>query len=179
MIRDLQAMGGWSDERGTNMLDTGAPYYDVYETSDGGYMAVGAIEAQFYALLLDGLGLDAAALPDQNDRAGWPQLRATFEAAFRSRTRDEWAKIFEGTDACVSPVLTMSEATRHPHNVARGSFVEVDGKTQVAPGPRFSRTPGRSPRPVTRAAGDVDAALTDYGVDADRIVAWRAEGILG
>jgi alpha-methylacyl-CoA racemase len=179
MIRDFQSMGAWADERGTNMLDTGAPYYDVYETADGQYMAVGAIEAQFYAALLDGLGLDPAALPAQNDRSGWPRLRETFTTAFRSRTRDEWNKIFENTDACVSPVITMSEATRHPHNVARESFVEVDGMMQVAPGPRFSRTPGVSPRPLTRDAGDVDAALADYGVDADRIAAWRVDGVLG
>jgi alpha-methylacyl-CoA racemase len=179
MIRDFQAMGAWTDERGTNVLDTGAPYYDVYETSDGQYMAVGAIEAQFYAALLDGLGLDPASLPGQNDRAGWPQVRETFTAAFRSRTRDEWNKIFENTDACVSPVITMSEATSHPHNVARHSFVDVDGMQQVAPGPRFSRTPGVSPRPLTREEGDIDAALADYGVDADRVAAWRADGVIG
>src|SRR4051794_285808 len=179
MIRDFQSMGGWSDERGTNLLDTGAPYYDVYETSDGQYMAVGAIEAQFYAVLLEGLGLEAAALPDQNGRAGWPQLRETFAAAFRSRTREEWTKIFENTDACVSPVITMNEATAHPHNVARNSFVEVDGMMQVAPGPRFSRTPGVFPRPLTREASDVEAALAGYGVAADRIAAWRADGVLG
>jgi alpha-methylacyl-CoA racemase len=179
MIRDFQAMGVWKDERGTNMLDTGAPYYDVYETSDGQYMAVGAIEAQFYAALLDCLGLDPSALPAQNDRAGWPQLREAFAATFRSRTREEWNKIFENTDACVSPVITMTEATSHPHNVARGSFVEVDGMMQVAPGPRFSRTPGVSPKPLTREASDVDAALGAYGVDADRVAAWRSEGVLG
>jgi alpha-methylacyl-CoA racemase len=179
MIRDFQAMGAWTDERGTNVLDSGAPYYDVYETSDGQYMAVGAIEAQFYAALLDGLGLDAASLPDQNDRAGWPQLRETFTTAFRSRTRDEWNKIFENTDACVSPVITMTEATSHPHNVARNSFVEVDGMMQVAPGPRFSRTPGVSPRPITREVVDIDSALADYGVDADRLAAWRADGVIG
>jgi alpha-methylacyl-CoA racemase len=179
MIRDFHAMGVWKDERGTNMLDTGAPYYDVYETSDGQYMAVGAIEAQFYAALLEGLGLDPSALPAQNDRAGWPQLRETFAATFRSRTREEWNEIFENTDACVSPVITMTEATTHPHNVARGSFVEVDGMMQVAPGPRFSRTPGVSPKPLTREASDVDAALGAYGVDADRVAAWRSEGVLG
>lgn len=179
MIRDFQAMGAWTDERGTNMLDTGAPYYDVYETSDGQYMAVGAIEAQFYAALLDGLGLDAAALPAQNDRAQWPQLREIFTTAFRSRTRQEWTKIFENTDACVSPVITMSEATTHPHNVARNAFVEVDGVLQVAPGPRFSRTPGVFPRPLTREDAAVDSALADYGVDADRIAAWRADGVIG
>jgi alpha-methylacyl-CoA racemase len=179
MIRDFQAMGVWKDERGTNMLDTGAPYYDVYETSDGQYMAVGAIEAQFYAALLEGLGLDPSALPAQNDRAGWPQLREAFAATFRSRTREEWNKIFENTDACVSPVITMTEATSHPHNVARGSFVEVEGMMQVAPGPRFSRTPGVSPKPLTRETSDVDAALGAYGVDADRVAAWRSEGVLG
>jgi alpha-methylacyl-CoA racemase len=179
MIRDFQAMGVWKDERGTNMLDTGAPYYDVYETSDGQYMAVGAIEPQFYAALLEGLGLDPSALPAQNDRAGWPQLRETFAATFRARTREEWNKIFENTDACVSPVITMTEATSHPHNVARGSFVEVDGVMQVAPGPRFSRTPGVSPKALTRETSDVDAALGAYGVDADRVAAWRSEGVLG
>ncbi|MBA3251417.1 MAG: CoA transferase [Geodermatophilaceae bacterium] len=136
----LRAAGQWSDERGTNLLDGGAPFYRTYLTADRQYVAVGALEPQFYAALLDGLGLADAELPAQHDRAGWPVLAQRFAATFVGRTRDEWAALFAGTPACVSPVLTMGEAPEHPHNVERGTFVDLAGVRQPAPAPRFSRS---------------------------------------
>lgn len=156
MMWSFRGTGMWSDERGVNMLDGGAPYYDTYETADGKYMAVGAIEPQFYAELLKGLELDPADLPGQNDAARWAELRQILTDRFLTRTRDEWAKIFDGTDACTTPVLTFAEAPDNPHVAARGSLIEVDGVTQHAPAPRFSRTPTRAPLPPARTATDID-----------------------
>lgn len=151
--------GFWNEERGTNLLDSGAPYYDCYRCADGGYVAVGAIEAPFYARLLEGLALADVDLPAQNDQTGWPELRATFETAFAARTRDEWAAHFEGTDACVAPVVAMSELAGHPHLQARATVVDVEGAIQPAPAPRFSTTP---PGPIRPAAAPVSlAAVTD------------------
>ncbi|MFB6672436.1 CaiB/BaiF CoA transferase family protein [Streptomyces sp. NPDC056390] len=147
MIWSMRGQGSWSDERGTNVLDGGAPFYDTYACADGRYVAVGAIEPQFYAQLLTGLGLSAENLPAQRDRTGWPQLRETFAAAFATRTRDEWAAVFSGTDACVSPVLAFAEATTHPHAARREAFVEIDGVVQPAPAPRFSRSRPGTPTP--------------------------------
>lgn len=155
MMWAFRGLGKWSDERGVNLLDGGAPFYDTYETADGKYMAVGAIEPQFYALLLQGLGLDPAELPAQHDTTTWPQLRKVFTEKFLSKTRDEWVAIFDGTDACVSPVLTFAEAPSHPHIAARGSLIELDGVTQHAPAPRFSRTPAGSPTRPPREATDI------------------------
>lgn len=160
MMWAFRGRGIWSDERGTNMLDSGAPYYDTYETSDGKYMAVGAIEPQFYALLLQGLGLDAAELPAQNDFSAWPELQKLFTEKFLSKTRDEWSLIFVGTDACVSPVLTWAEASGNEHIAARGSLVELDGVTQHAPAPRFSRTPADAPTPPAGEATDIETVWT-------------------
>ncbi|MFW0783972.1 CaiB/BaiF CoA-transferase family protein [Gordonia sp. CPCC 206044] len=154
MMWAFRGTGLWSDERGVNMLDTGAPYYEVYETSDGKYMAVGAIEPQFYAALLSGLGLADADLPDQNDIANWPKLKEVFTTTFASRTRDEWAKVFEGTDACTSPVLTFAEAPSDPHMAARSNLVEIDGVTQAQVAPRFSRTSPQTPSAPDREATD-------------------------
>jgi alpha-methylacyl-CoA racemase len=145
MVWSARASGIWSDEPGTNILDGGAPYYDTYTTADGEYMAVGAIEPQFFALMLQGLGLAAAALPGQHDRAGWPRLRAAMTAAFLSRTREEWTRVFAGTDACVSPVLSYAEALKDDHLASRGTLTEVSGRAQPAPAPRFSRTPAELP----------------------------------
>ncbi|MGV9712943.1 CaiB/BaiF CoA transferase family protein [Gordonia sp. NPDC003424] len=152
MMWAFRGTGLWSDERGVNMLDTGAPYYEVYETSDGKYMAVGAIEPQFYAELLTGLGLADADLPAQNDFANWPKLKQIFTETFASRTRDEWTKIFDGTDACTSPVLTFAEAPSDPHMAARANLVEIDGVTQAQVAPRFSRTNPETPTGPTRTA---------------------------
>jgi alpha-methylacyl-CoA racemase len=154
MTYSMLAGGVWRDVRGTNLLDTGAPYYDVYETADGRHMAVGALEAKFYAafitLLFD--GEPPAGLPAQNDVAGWPALRAAFAARFAARPQAEWAKVFDGSDACVSPVVSLSEAPAHPHLAARGTYTEVDGITQPAPAPRFSRTQGQAGRIATPGA---------------------------
>ncbi len=154
MIWGFRGQGMWTDERGTNFLDTGAAYYDTYETSDGKYMAVGAIEPQFYAELLKGLELDAADLPFQIDPAGQDTLREIFTAKFKSKTRDEWAAIFDGTDACTTPVLTFAEAPKDAHIAARGSLIDLDGVTQHLPAPRFSRTPNGVPVPAPREATD-------------------------
>ena len=165
MIFGMLASGFWADQRGSNLLDTGAPFYDVYETSDGGHMAVGALEPQFYAELVRLLELSDADLPGQHDRSRWAQMRATFAARFKERTREEWTKVFDGTDACVAPVLSMTEAPQHPHNVARGTFVERDGVTQPSPSPRFSRTPGAVQSPPPAPGEHTRAALADWGFD--------------
>ncbi|WP_312033859.1 MULTISPECIES: CaiB/BaiF CoA-transferase family protein [unclassified Rhodococcus (in: high G+C Gram-positive bacteria)] len=160
MMWAFRGRGVWSDERGVNLLDTGAPFYDTYETSDGKYMAVGSIEPQFYALLLQGLELDPAELPQQMDISSWPQMKKVFAEKFLSKTRDEWAAIFLGTDACVSPVLTFAEAPSNEHIAARGSLIDLDGVTQHAPAPRFSRTPAGAPTPPARAGVDIDTVWT-------------------
>ncbi|WP_137724015.1 CaiB/BaiF CoA transferase family protein [Prescottella subtropica] len=156
MMWSFRGAGMWNDERGVNMLDGGAPYYDTYETSDGKYMAVGAIEPQFYAELLRLLELDPSALPNQHDASRWDELRQALTDRFLTKTRDEWTKIFDGTDACTTPVLTFAEAPQDPHIAARGALVEIDGVTQHFPAPRFSRTPTRTPEPPARVATDID-----------------------
>ena len=172
MIWGVRAAGVWQDKRGVNMLDTGAHFYDTYETADGKYMAVGAIEPQFYAEMrrLAGLENDAA-LDAQMDPGEWPSLKAHVDAAFRARTRDEWCRIFDGTDACVSPVLSMAEAPGHAHNAARGVFVEAGGVVQPAPAPRYSATPARAP--VAAGSDDTDAVLAELGYDPKHIAALR------
>jgi alpha-methylacyl-CoA racemase len=155
MLRWLGATGRWRDERGVNLLDGGAHFYDSYETADGKYVAIGAIEPQFYALLLEKLGL--AEDPDfgaQLDPTAWPGLAARLAGIFRTRTRDEWCTLLEGSDVCFAPVLSLAEAPRHPHNVARGAFVEVGGMVQPAPAPRYSATPNDPPLPPPAAGAD-------------------------
>ncbi|WP_320065524.1 CaiB/BaiF CoA-transferase family protein [Micromonospora sp. RTGN7] len=147
-IWGLRATNRWSDERGTNLLDSGAPFYDTYECADGEYVAVGAIEPQFYAALLDGLGLTAADLAAQNDRANWPRVRARLAQEFARHPRAHWETVFADTDACVTPVLSFAEAPHHPHQRARGNFVDVGGVDQPTPAPRFARTPTDHPRPA-------------------------------
>jgi len=175
-VYGLRAAGAWQDERGVNLLDTGAPFYDTYRTADGGYVAVGALEAKFYAALLAGLGLSGADLPGQHDRAGWPVLRARFAAVFASRTRDEWAEVFAGSDGCVAPVLSPAEAPGHPHNAARGAFADIGGVVQPAPAPRFGRSPAAVPAAPPRPGADTDAVLTELGCTAAEITALRASG---
>ncbi|MDM0015272.1 CaiB/BaiF CoA-transferase family protein [Variovorax sp. J22P168] len=173
----LLASGNWREQRASNMLDGGAPWYDSYRTSDGQYMSVGPVEGRFYAELLARLGLTDAGLPSQHDRKGWPQIRAALETAFARRTRDEWTQVFEGSDACVAPVLSFSEAPNHPHNRARGSFVEVDGVMQPAPAPRFSDTPSTLPRREPARGEHGAAALRDWGFDAETIDRLRQQGL--
>ncbi len=177
MFWGMQAAQRWTDERGTNVLDSGAPWYDTYATRDGKHVAVGAIEPKFYAELLRKLELDGEKLPDQNDRAGWPALRARFAAVLATRTRDEWSRVFEGVDACVSPVLTFAEAAAHPHALARRSHVAVGNVQQPAPAPRLSRTPGavRGPAPERGAQGR--EALVDWGFDDAQIGHLSALGL--
>jgi alpha-methylacyl-CoA racemase len=178
-VYGLRAAGGWQDARGSNLLDGGAPFYDTYVTADGEYVAVGALEPQFYAALLHGLGLVDADLPDQHDRAGWPLLRQRFAATFAQRTRAEWEQVFAGTDACVSPVLSLAEAPAHPHAVARNAFVPVGGVTQPAPAPRFGRTPADSPPPPPRPGADTDAVLASLGLADSDVADLRGRGVIG
>jgi alpha-methylacyl-CoA racemase len=162
MMWGMRAMGMWTDERGTNMLDTGAPYYDTYECADGRYVSVGAIESQFYAAMLAGLGLDAADLPEQNDRSRWPELRAKFTEVFASRDRDHWAKVFADSDACVTPVLAFGEVETEPHVTERNTFYRTGGGLQPLPAPRFSRTVPDQPRPPGQPGADTEAILNDW-----------------
>ena len=169
----LMAQGLWRDERGVNLLDGGVPWYDVYETADGKWMAVGALEPQFYAALLAGLGL--ANVPDRHDPRNWPELRALLAARFKDRTRDEWAAVFAGSDACVEPVLSLNEAAGDPHLVARGTFVANDGIIQPSPAPRFSRTPGRLSEQPPVPGQHTTETLTEWGLaDAEDLVACGA-----
>jgi alpha-methylacyl-CoA racemase len=172
-----RASGFWG-ERGTNLLDTGAPFYDVYETADAQWIAVGAIEPQFYAALLSVLGLDAAALPDRDDHANWPTLKHRFAELFRTRTRDEWVAAADGADACLAPVLTPPEATEHPHNRARGTFLELRGVPQPAPAPRFSRSRLTTPAPPQQPGESTEAALASFGFDVADVDKLRAAGVL-
>jgi alpha-methylacyl-CoA racemase len=166
----LLAQGRWRDERGVNLLDGGVPWYDVYETADGQWMAVGALEPQFYAALLDGLGLTDP--PDRADPRNWPELRSLLTARFKTRTRDEWAATFAGTDACVEPVLSLTEAAADPHLTARATYDTTDGFTQPAPAPRFSRTPARLSDPAPAPGQHTLEALTAWGLqDAEALIA--------
>lgn len=171
--------GIWREPRGSNILDGAAPYYGVYETADGQFFAVGAIERQFYAELLDRLGLDVETLPQQDDREHWPAMRKRFAEIFRSKTRDEWSTIFEGSDACGAPVLSPWEAHGHPHNQARQTFVEVDGAIQPGPSPRFSRTPSAVQRPPSPPGRDTDEGLSAWGIEDKRIAELQERGALG
>ena len=173
LLVGLVSTGLWSDARGTNLLDTGAPFYDVYETADGGWMAVGPLEKAFYAEMVDRLGIADRAPVDHLDPRQWPLLRRLLAEAFHGRTRDDWAALFEGTDACVSPVLSYAEAPQHPHLAARGTYVEHHGVVQPAPAPRFSRTPAAlsTPPPLVPGA-DTRAALEAWGIaDVDALLA--------
>jgi alpha-methylacyl-CoA racemase len=171
LLHGLIAAGAWSGGRGQNLLDSGAPYYDAYETADGEYVAVGALEPAFYGQLLQGLGLDPAEVPDRADPAQWPALRATFTERFAGRTRSEWVAVFEGTDACVAPVLSPSAAPDHPHLRERATYVVVDGVTQPAPAPRFSRTEARLGLPPARTGQHSRAALAAWGItDVDDLI---------
>jgi len=169
---------GWIEERQSNMLDGGAHFYNVYECSDGRYVSVGAIEPQFYAALIAALGLADENLPEQMDMSAWPDMRARFAEIFRTRTRDEWSEALEGGDALVSPVLTWTESKGHPHNVARGTFVESGGLLQPGPAPRFDRTPGAISRPAPAAGEHTNEALADWGFEAGEIAKLRAEGAI-
>jgi alpha-methylacyl-CoA racemase len=178
MFWTLREIGAFDERQpGTNLLDTGAHFYDVYECADGECVAVGALEPQFYAELLGRLGLEGdQAFADQMNRTSWPHLKERLAERFRSRSRAEWCDLFDGTDACVAPVLTMSEATEHPHNVARGTFVDIDGRVQPAPAPRFSRTPAAVGCAPAHPGEHSREVLADWGIDAERIEALVRSG---
>jgi len=179
IFHGAEQTGFWSNTPGTNMIDGGAPWYDVYETSDGRYVSIGSIEPQFYAELIEKLGLAGEALPAQHDQERWPELRTRFREIFRSKSRDEWCEVMEGSDVCFAPVLTMAEAREHEHARARGAFVEVDGVAQPRPAPRFSRTDSTVQSPPARGGAHTDEVLHDWGFEAGEISALRAAKALG
>jgi alpha-methylacyl-CoA racemase len=178
MTFTLRSAGIWSGPRGTNLLDTGAHFYEVYETSDGGFIGVGAIEPQFYAELIRLLGLDGEALPPQMDRDQWPAMKVRFAALFAAKSRAEWEDIFEGSDACAAPVLSPAEAPDHPHNRFRRTFTEVAGVVQPSPAPRFSATPGSIRRPPPNPGQHADEALADWGLSDEDIADLRKSGAI-
>lgn len=163
------AQGSWKEERETNRLDGGAHFYGTFETSDGEHMGIGPIEPQFYAMFMEKMGIDIASLPAQMDRDQWPAVRQKVADVFKTKTRDDWAAIFDGSDACVAPVLRMSEAISHPHNAARKSFVTVDGVTQPGPAPKFSRTPASEPTNCAFAGEHSQDVLREAGFSTDDI----------
>jgi alpha-methylacyl-CoA racemase len=174
MIYGFKAAGRWQDERQSNLLDGGAPFYGVYRCADGKFVAVGALESQFHQAFIAGLGLDPADFADRWNPRAWPQMRARIEAAFSARPRDDWAAAFAASDACVTPILAMDEAPAHPHNLARGTFVPGDGGPQPAPAPRFSRTPAA----IAAQAGGGEAILRERGFSEETIEALRRAGAL-
>jgi len=178
MFHGFRAMGIWEDERGTNLLDTGAHFYDVYETADGRYVSIGSIEPQFYAELLRLTGLEGEELPWQHDKTQWPALKERMAEIFKAKTRHEWCELMEGTDVCFAPVLALGEAPQHPHNVHRGTFLDLDGVVQPAPAPRFSATPASVQRPPAHAGQHTDEVLSEWGLDDDRIAKLREAGAI-
>lgn len=178
MFYGLRAMGIWTDRRGENLLDGGAHFYDVYQTADGRYISVGSIEPKFYDELLRLTGLEGKSLPGQLDRSQWPEMRGVLRAVFRTKTRDEWCAIMEGTDVCFAPVLSMEEAPKHPHNEARGTFVEIAGVIQPAPAPRFSRTQAEIQGPPAEPGQHTDAVLSDWGFTTKEINNLRAARVV-
>jgi alpha-methylacyl-CoA racemase len=177
-IYGMRGAGVFTDNRGENMLDTGAHFYDAYETSDGKYICIGSIEAKFYEELLRLSGLKGEELPRQLDRKSWPAMKERIAKLFRTKTRDEWCRIMEGSDVCFAPVLSMEEAPRHPHNRQRATFVEENGVIQPAPAPRFSRTPSAIQRPPARPGEHTEAALRDWGFSASDLERLRACGAI-
>ncbi|MDE0067614.1 MAG: CaiB/BaiF CoA-transferase family protein [Acidimicrobiaceae bacterium] len=172
----LRAMGVWEGQRGTNMLDTGAHYYDVYECADGKYVSIGSIERQFYAELREKLGLDDDKWDAQNDKRRWADRRTDLAEIFKTRTRDEWSALIEGSDVCFAPVLSMAEAPDHSHNRERGTFTEVAGVVQPRPSPRFSRTDGEITRPPPHAGQHSDELLAECGFSLGEVAALRSAG---
>ncbi len=177
-IYGLVAAGLHAAQRGTNLLDSGAPHYEVYRCADGEYISVAPIEQKFRAELLARLQLDPATVPDFDDPANWPELKEIFAAALARKTRDQWCALLEGTDVCFAPVLSPSQAPYHPHNRARETFVEIDGALQPAPGPRFSRTAPPLPRSARQCEGDVAEPLGHWQIDAARVASLRQAGIV-
>jgi alpha-methylacyl-CoA racemase len=178
MIYGAFAAGYWKDERGSNRLDSGAPWYEVYQTSDGKWVAVGSTEHSFYVNTLKVLGLEPADFGDQHDSAGWPAMKAALKRVFATRTRDEWVAAFDGTETCFSPVLSLSESPQHPHQRARGNFIEVAGVVQPAPAPRFSRSKGEIRRPPPQVGEHTDEVLREWEFTVDEIALLRRSGAI-
>jgi alpha-methylacyl-CoA racemase len=180
MIWSFHSTGAWRDERGVNLLDTGAHFYDTYETADGKFLSIGAIEPQFYAELRRRVGLaDDTDFDAQMDPRAWPALKMKLEALFRTKSRDDWSALLEATDACYAPVLSMAEAPAHPHNKERNVFIDVDGLTQPAPAPRYSGTPNATPTMAGQPGADGASILAGLGYDAGAVAALRAAGAVG
>ena len=176
IFHGLRAAGQWNDDRASNLLDGGAPFYDTYETADGRHISLAPLEPKFFAQLAQALQLEPRFVQRQYDRRLWPELRAAITAAVKQRTRDEWCAVLEGSDTCFAPVLSFVEAAAHGHAAARGAFIEVDGVTQPAPAPRFDRTPAGMPRPAPAEGADTTAVLREAGFTADEIDALVAQG---
>ena len=174
----FRQQGVWTDKRTDNIVDGGAPFYRCYETADGRYVAVGAIEPHFYANLLACMELKAADLPRQNDRSAWPAMRERFAAVFKTRTRDEWVERAAGRDGCLAPVLSMDEAPKHPHMRARGAYIRLDGVTHPAPAPRFGQTPATLRRSAPPPGRDSRQALADWGFAPETIAALESCGAM-
>jgi alpha-methylacyl-CoA racemase len=172
------ASGRWVERRASNFTDGGAPWYNVYETAEGGFVSVAAVEPKFYAELLAAMEIDPTTVPDQFDRASWPALRDRFAAVFKSRTRDAWTEIMEGRSACFAPVLGLAETIGHPQYRARAGFVEVDGVVQPAPAPRFSRTPGVVSRPPAEPGEHTGEVLSAIGFDPAELARLRDLGAI-
>jgi alpha-methylacyl-CoA racemase len=179
VFNGLRAAGGWSEQRGSNLLDGGAPFYGVYETADGRHVALGPLEPKFFAEFARRVGLPEHFVHGQHDRSLWPEMRAAIAGIVRARTRDEWCAQLEGTDACFAPVLSLDEAPAHPHAQARASYVSVDGITQPTPSPRFDRSVPETPRPAPQTGAHTAEVLAEAGFDAVQLDALRAAGVIG
>ncbi|MCX2934256.1 CaiB/BaiF CoA-transferase family protein [Mycobacterium sp. CVI_P3] len=181
LLHGLRASGSWSDDRGTNLIDTGVPWYDTYQTADGEWMAVGALEQRFYSDFIRLLGLPDDMLRGRHDPSNWARMRLAISERFATRSRAEWTAIFEGTDACVAPVMSLSEAPLHPHLASRETFIDVGGVTQPAPAPRFSRTPCATPEPPRRRGADTIEVLRGSGIGhIDRLLSeGTVQGVSG
>jgi len=179
VFNGLRAAGGWSEQRGSNLLDGGAPFYSVYETADGRHVALGPLEPKFFAEFARRVGLPEHFVRGQHDRSLWPEMRAAIAGIVRARTRDEWCAQLEGTDACFAPVLSLDEAPSHPHAQARASYIKVDGLTQPAPAPRFDRSVPEIPRPAPQTGAHTAEVLAEAGFDAAQVAALRAAGVIG
>ena len=178
MMYSFKAAGMWNEERGTNLLDTGAHFYDTYETADGKYISLGSIEPQFYALLLKLAKIDDPEFQHQMDRDRWPALKEKITDIIKTKTRDEWSDIMLGSDVCFAPVLSMEEAIHHPHNVFRKTFVEVDGVPQPAPAPRFSRTAPEIQGPPPECGEHNESALADWGISPEAVNTAKNSGAI-
>ncbi len=178
-VYGIHGSGAWKEERGTNILDSGAHFYGTYECADGHWISIGSIEPKFHALLLEALGLTTADIPDRMDRTRWVEHKKLLTGLFLEKTRQEWCDLMEGSDICFAPVLSMTEAPQHPHNVERGTFIELEGVIQPAPAPRFSRTPGKVQGPVPNPGEHTDVVLADWGWSAAEIATLREAGAVG